>query len=288
MPHVFLVTGSSRGLGRAIVTAALDAGHQVLATARHSSDLADLVDRYGEQIHAFPLDVTDTEAAHLAVTTAVETFGRLGVVVNNAGYANLAAIEDVTGEDFRAQIETNLFGVVGVTKAALGALRTQGSGHIIIVSSVGGRLATPGLGAYQTAKWALGGFASVLAQEVGPLGIKVTVLEPGGMRTDWAGTSMAVAPISEPYQQTVGRSARMHQDPTSTAGSDPTNVARVVLEIASMPEPPLRLLLGSDAYRYATAAGRDLLEQDERLRALSVSTDHADTSTTYDPMASLR
>lgn len=284
MSQVFLVTGSSRGLGRAIVTAALDAGHHVLATARRSSDLADLVDRYGDQVHTVALDVTDTHAARLAVETAVKIFGRLDVVVNNAGYANIAAIEDITEEDFRAQIETNLFGVVNVTKAALHVLRVQGSGHIIVVSSVGGRLATPGLGAYQTAKWALGGFASVLAQEVGPLGIKVSVLEPGGMRTDWAGTSMAVAPVSKPYQQTVGRSARMHQDPTSTAGSDPSSVARVVLEIASMPEPPLRLLLGSDAYRYATAAGRDLLERDEQLEPLSVSTDHADTSANHDPL----
>ena len=208
MSQVFLVTGSSRGLGRAIVTAALDAGHQVLATARHSSDLADLVDRYGEQIHAFPLDVTDAQAAHLAVRTAVETFGRLDVVVNNAGYANLAAIEDVTEEDFRAQIETNLFGVVNVTRAALGALRTQGSGHIIIVSSVGGRLATPGLGAYQTAKWALGGFASVLAQKVGPLGIKVTVLEPGdcaptGPAPRWPSPPSA-SHIDRPWDSALG------------------------------------------------------------------------------------
>jgi NAD(P)-dependent dehydrogenase (short-subunit alcohol dehydrogenase family) len=131
-------------------------------------------------------------------------FGHLDVIVNNAGYANLAAIEDVTLADFREQVDANLFGVVNVTKAALPVLREQGGGHVIQVSSIGGRLATAGLSAYQAAKWAVGGFSEVLAREVGPLGIKVTVLEPGGMQTDWAGSSMRVPPISEPYQPTVG------------------------------------------------------------------------------------
>src|SRR6185437_3246266 len=147
-----------------------------------------------------------------AVAAGTAAFGRIDVVVNNAGYANLAAVEDITLDDFRAQVDANLFGVVNVTKAALPALRAQGAGHIIQVSSVGGRLATPGLSAYQAAKWAVGGFSEVLASEVGPLGIKVTVLEPGGMRTDWAGSSMRVPPISEPYQSTVGVVAGMHGD----------------------------------------------------------------------------
>jgi NAD(P)-dependent dehydrogenase (short-subunit alcohol dehydrogenase family) len=287
MSHVFLVTGSSRGLGRAIVTAALDAGHHVVATARRTSDLDDLAAEYGDRVRAVALDVTDAAAAQQAVQTAVGEFGRLDVLVNNAGYADVAAIEDVTDDDFRAQIETNLFGVVNVTRAALPVLREQGAGHIITISSVGGRLATPGLGAYQTAKWALGGFSSVLNAEVAPLGLHVTVLEPGGMRTDWAGSSMTIPPISAPYQQTVGRSARMHEDPTSTSGSDPAKVAQVVLQIADMDEPPLRLLLGSDAWKYATAAGRALLDSDEHWHDLSASTDHDDTDADHDPMAAL-
>lgn len=285
MSQVFLVTGSSRGLGREIVEAALAAGHHVVATARRAEPLAKLVDVYGDRVRAVALDVTDPAAADAAVRTAVDAFGRLDVVVNNAGYADLAAIEDTSLDDFRAQIETNLFGVVTVTKAALPQLRAQGSGHVIQVSSVGGRMASVGLGAYQSAKWAVGGFSSVLSQEVAPLGIKVTVLEPGGMRTDWAGSSMAIPAISAPYEQTVGDRARMIRAGLSTEAGDPAKVARVVLEVAAMPEPPLRLLLGSDAFRYGTAAGRALAESDEAWRELSISTDHDDaTEAQLDPL----
>jgi NAD(P)-dependent dehydrogenase (short-subunit alcohol dehydrogenase family) len=271
-PQVFLITGSSRGLGRAIAVAALDAGHQVVAAARRPHDLDDLLAGHGDRALAVALDVTDPAAAQRAVEAAVARFGRLDVVVNNAGYADLAAVEDVTLPDFRAQLETNLLGVVNVTKAALPVLREQGAGDVIQVSSIGGRMATPGLAAYQTAKWAVGGFSSVLAAEVAPLGIRVTVLEPGGMATDWAGSSMTVPPISAPYEPTVGRSAAMHNTETLSLG-DTAKVARVVLELAAMDEPPLRLLLGSDAYAYGTAAGRALLASDERWRSLSVSTD---------------
>jgi len=204
MSPVFFLTGSSRGLGRAIAEAVLQSGHQLVATARSPQSLDDLVAAHGDRILPLALDVTDADAARAAVAAGHAHFGRLDVVINNAGYADLAAVEDVCLEDFRAQIDTNLFGVVNVTKAALPVLRTQGAGHIIQVSSIGGRLATPGLSAYQSAKWAVGGFSSVLAAEVAPLGIRVTVLEPGGMQTDWAGSSMRVTPISDPYRPTVG------------------------------------------------------------------------------------
>jgi NAD(P)-dependent dehydrogenase (short-subunit alcohol dehydrogenase family) len=253
-PQVFLVTGAARGLGRDIVEAALAAGHSVVAGARRPGALDDLAERYGERIVPVQLEVTDPDAAAAAVQVALENFGRLDVVVNNAGYADLASIEDVSLDDFRAQIDTNLLGVVIVTKAALPILREQGSGHIIQVSSVGGRSASPGLGAYQSAKWAVGGFSGVLAAEVASLGIRVTVLEPGGMRTDWAGSSMSIPPISEPYDATVGARARMMQ--TWIPAGDPTRVAGVVLEVAGMDEPPLRLLLGTDAYNYGTANSR--------------------------------
>ena len=273
MSKTFLITGSSRGLGRAIAVAALDAGHDVVATARRPEQLADLVERYGDRARAVALDVTDPAAAAAAVQAALDAFGRLDVVVNNAGYADLAALEDVTAADFRAQIETNLFGVVTVTKAALPVLRAQGAGHIVQISSVGGRLASVGLSAYQAAKWAVGGFSEVLAQEVAPLGIKVTVLEPGGMATDWGGSSMSIPPVSEPYRQTVGERAKAMAGFGQWAASDPARVAQVVLQVVEMPEPPVRLLLGSDAYRLATAAGRARAEADESMRALSESTD---------------
>ncbi|MGH2938379.1 MAG: SDR family NAD(P)-dependent oxidoreductase [Solirubrobacterales bacterium] len=283
-PTVFFLTGSSRGLGRAIADAVLGAGHLLVATARNPESLDDLVAAHPDQVLALALDVTDPTAAEAAIAAGRERFGRIDVVVNNAGYADLAAIEDVDPAAFRAQIDTNLFGVVNVTKAALTVLREQGGGHVIQVSSIGGRLATPGLAAYQSAKWAVGGFSSVLAAEVAPLGIKVTVLEPGGMQTDWAGSSMSIPPISEPYAPTVGRSAAMHNTETLALG-DPAKVAQVVLQVAAMDDPPLRLILGSEAYAYATAAARAQAESDERLHDLTVSTDRDDaTAADRDPL----
>jgi NAD(P)-dependent dehydrogenase (short-subunit alcohol dehydrogenase family) len=288
-PKVFLLTGASRGLGRAIAEAVPAAGHRLVATARDPRTLDDLVAQYPEQVRAIALDVTDPDAARAAVATAVDAFGRLDVVVNNAGYADLAAIEDMSLDAFRAQIDTNLLGVVNVTKAALPVLREQGSGHVIQVSSVGGRMASPGLGAYQAAKWAVGGFSEVLAAEVAPLGIKVTVLEPGGMRTDWAGASMAIPPISDPYQPTVGANARRMEGFTETAASDPAKVAQVVLQVAGLDAPPLRLLIGSDAYNYGRAAWAARVEEDGRWEHLSTATDHDDTTDAQrDPLAQAR
>lgn len=287
MSKVFFLTGSSRGLGRQIAEAALGAGHRLVATARRPEALAGLVTSYGDRVLPVPLDVADAAAAEAAVAAGLEAFGRLDVVVNNAGYANLASVEDITGADFRAQVETNLFGVVNVTKAVLPVLRRQGGGRIIQVSSVGGRMATAGLSAYQAAKWAVGGFSEVLAKEVAPLGIKVTILEPGGMQTEWAGASMRVPPVSEPYQATVGAMARIHgEHAAAPALGDPAKVARVVLAVADMDDPPLRLLLGSEAYAYATAAGRARAEADAAWHDLSVSTDRDDaTAADRDPLA---
>jgi NAD(P)-dependent dehydrogenase (short-subunit alcohol dehydrogenase family) len=277
MPDTFLLTGASRGLGRHIADAVLAAGHNLVATARDPASLLELEASYPAQVLRAPLDVTDFGQAQAAVTAGVERFGRLDVIINNAGYANLAGIEDITLDDFRAQVETNLFGVVNVTKAALPQLRSQGGGHVIQVSSVGGRLATAGLSAYQSAKWAVGGFSSVLNAEVAGLGIRVTVLEPGGMQTDWAGSSMRVAPVSEPYRDTVGVMAALH-DSDRIALGDPAKVAQVVLEIAAMAAPPLRLVLGSEAYRYATAAATAQAESDARWRRLSLATDRDDAT----------
>lgn len=266
---VWLITGSSRGLGHAIAEAALNAGHRVVATARKPEQLQDMIDRYGKNVITFELDVTSPEEANRSVRAAVDTFGRLDVLVNNAGYGDTAAVEDVTLEAFKAQIDTNFYGVVYMSKAALPVMRKQGSGHIFQISSIGGRLASPGLTAYQSAKWAVGGFSLGLAQEVAPLGIKVTVIEPGGMRTDWAGSSMTIPPISEPYQQTVGAFAKMLREYTGKEPTDPSKVAKVMLEVADMAAPPLRLLIGTDAVTYVGAAAKELVESDARWRSLS-------------------
>jgi NAD(P)-dependent dehydrogenase (short-subunit alcohol dehydrogenase family) len=274
MNQVFFVTGSSRGLGRQIAEEALAAGHRVVATARNPRDLDDLARRYGDSVHVEQLDVTDPAAAQRAVENGAAAFGRLDVVVNNADQGDRVSLEDTTIEVFRRQVETNFLGTVYVTKAAVPILREQGGGRIIQVSSLGGRMGSPGMTAYQSAKWAVGGFSESLAAEVAPLGIKVTVLEPGGMRTDWAGSSMTTPPISAPYQDTVGASARAMAGFERVANSDPRKVARIVLTVAELDDPPLRLLAGSDAYEYGREAWRHRIETDEKWEALSRSADH--------------
>ena len=271
MSHVFLISGASRGLGRAIAEAALAAGHHVVAGVRSVSALDDLAAREPERLAVVPLDVTDDEQVRSAIDTAIQRWGRLDVLVNNAGYANMAAVEDVDVDDFRAQVETNFFGVVRLTQAVLPIMRRQRAGHIVQISSVGVRLARPGRAAYQSSEWAVTGYSGVLAQEVAPLGIKVTVLEPGGMRTDWSGSSMRIAPVRDEYRDTVGAAAQLSQS-ANLGASDPVKVAALLLDIVEMDTPPARLLVGPDAYRYATAAGRDLLVSDERYADLSNST----------------
>jgi NAD(P)-dependent dehydrogenase (short-subunit alcohol dehydrogenase family) len=274
MSSVFFVTGSSRGLGRQIVEQALAAGHRVVATARNPHALDDTAARYGDRLRVEQLDVTDPVAAQAAVANGAAAFGRLDVVVNNAGQGDRVSLEDTTVDVFRRQIETNFLGTVYVTKAAVPILRRQGGGRIIQISSVGGRVGSPGMTAYQSAKWAVGGLSEALAAEVAPLGIKVTVVEPGGMRTDWAGSSMSTPPIGEPYQATVGASARAMSGFEHVANSDPRKVAELVLAIAELDEPPLRILAGSDAYEYGREAWRARIETDAKWEHLSRSTDH--------------
>ena len=216
------------------------------------------------------------------VREAVDAFGRLDVVVNNAGYANIGSIEDFTDDDFRAQIETNLWDTINVTRAALPILREQRSGHIIQLSSAGGRDVTAGLGPYQTAKWAVEGFSGVLQKEVQPLGIHVTLIEPGGFRTDWAGSSMTMHPVRDEYQPSVGAMAEYNSH--STPIGDPAKAAQAILRIADEPQPPLRLLLGSDAYALARTADRGKIESDEQWKELTLSTDHDDADLDHDAL----
>lgn len=247
MSHVFfLISGASRGLGRAITEAALTAGHRVVAGVRSTASLDDLVAGEPERLAVVELDVTNAEHIRAAVDTALERWGgRLDVLVNNAGYANMAAAEDVDFDDFRAQVETNFFGVVRLTQAVLPVMRSQRAGHIIQISSVGGRLTRPGLAAYQSSKWAVTGYSGgVVAQEVAPLGIKVTVLEHGGMRTDWAGSSTRIASVRPEYEATVGAATQLSQS-ANLGASDPVKVAALLMDIVDMEAPPpARLLVG--------------------------------------------
>ncbi|MEO3816673.1 oxidoreductase [Plantactinospora sp. B24E8] len=274
MTRTWLVTGSSRGLGRELCREILIRGDNLLATARQPDQLADLADQYGDQVRPYPLDVTDPAAARAAVEAAVQTFGRLDVVANNAGYANSAPIEETPDDDFRAQVETNFFGVVNVTKAALPILRTQRSGYLLQFSSVGGRVGgTPGLAAYQSAKFAVEGFSEVLANEVKPFGIRVTIVEPGAFRTDWGGSSMRIAEVGEDYRQTVGRIHDFRREMDGKQAGDPTRAARILVDLVDMAAPPLRLLLGSDAVQLTEQSAKARAQETTAWADLSRSTD---------------
>ena len=285
MSNVWLITGSSRGIGRSLAEAVLEAGHKLVATARQPEQLADLVRKYGEQVRAVALDVADAAAARNAIQAAVAAFGRLDVVVNNAGYGNLASIEDVTDEDFRAQIETNFYGVVNVTKAALPVLREQGSGHIIQISSIGGRAGSPGLSAYQSAKWAVEGFSEVLSKEVAHLGIKVTIVEPGGFRTDWGGSSMTISKWREEYNPALSTLTEWRRNHQGKEHGNPAKAAEVILQIAAMEEPPLRLLLGSDAVYLAGLVAAQRAAEDAKWKQLSLSTDFEGSASAEEELA---
>jgi NAD(P)-dependent dehydrogenase (short-subunit alcohol dehydrogenase family) len=275
MSRTWLITGASRGFGRRIAEAALEGGDDVVATARRPEQLDDLVTRYGGRIRAVALDVTDAAEASRAVNEAVKVFGRLDVVVNNAGYANSAPIEEMTEDDFRGQIETNLFGVVNVTRAALPVLRAQRSGVFVQFSSIGGRVGgTPGMGAYQTAKFAVEGFSEVLANEVAPFGVKVVIVEPGAFRTDWQGSSMQLHPVGPDYEETVGAINRYRQENDGAQPGDPARAAKVIIDVVGAADPPRRLILGSDAVTSARKAAEIRAAETEKWADVSRSADY--------------
>jgi NAD(P)-dependent dehydrogenase (short-subunit alcohol dehydrogenase family) len=239
---VWFITGTSRGFGRIWAEAALKRGDRVAATARDVESLAGLRENYGEAVLPLELDVTDKAAVDAAVDRAHDHFGRLDVVINNAGYGLFGTIEEVTEEQARAQIETNLFGALWVTKAALPLLREQGSGHIIQVSSIGGVNAFPTLGLYHASKWALEGFSQALDAEVRGLGLKVTIVEPTGYTTDWSGSSSVQADHLPAYDAVREERAKVRNRPGGRG--DPEATAEAILTIVDAADPPLRIFLG--------------------------------------------
>jgi NAD(P)-dependent dehydrogenase (short-subunit alcohol dehydrogenase family) len=274
MSKVWLVTGSASGLGRNIAEAVLASGDRLVATARDPRRLEDLMKKYEDQVRTAPLDVADENAAFAAVQKAVDAFGRLDVVVNNAGFGDVAPFEQLSAERFKAVIDTNFYGVVNVTRAALPIMRRQKSGCILQISSVGGRLALPGSTAYHAAKWAVGGFTESLAQEVAPFGVKVCALEPGGMRTNWGTRAHQQVPELLPdYEPSVGAVITMLKSHWGQENSDPAKVAQVILRLAASDRLPAHLLLGSDAIQYAGQAEAARAADAERWREISVLTD---------------
>ncbi|MCU1476005.1 MAG: Putatine short chain dehydrogenase/reductase [Subtercola sp.] len=272
--QTWFITGSSRGLGRALTAAALEAGDNVVATARKPEQLDDFVATYGDRVHPVALDVTDATAARAAIAEGAAHFGRLDVIVNNAGYSNVSPIETTTDEDFRTQFETNFWGVYNVSKAAVPLLREQGSGLVMQISSIGGRVGgSPGIASYQAAKFAIDGFSRVLRVETAPFGVKVLVVEPSGFKTDWAGASMTVHEVPEAYESTVGAmNKRMRQNPEGPAG-DPQRAAEILVRVAKRQHVPDHLPLGVNAAEGALAHDRARVLDDEAWRLVSRSAD---------------
>ncbi|WP_102193778.1 SDR family NAD(P)-dependent oxidoreductase [Microbacterium aurantiacum] len=250
MSKTWFITGTSRGFGRAWTVAALERGDRVAATARDIDSLSDLVDRFGDAILPIALNVDDRAADIAAVQGAHRHFGRLDVVVNNAGFGHFGAIEELTEAEAREQMETNFFGALWITQAAIPLLREQGGGHIVQVSSIGGVTAFPLLGVYNASKWALEGFTEALAQEVAGFGIKTTLIEPSGFATDWAGASAAQSSPNPLYQPMRDQMAAWGDAPSPVADDS----VQAVFQAVDAAEPPTRLLLASAGYDLVLAA----------------------------------
>jgi NAD(P)-dependent dehydrogenase (short-subunit alcohol dehydrogenase family) len=266
----WLITGCSTGIGREIARAALEVGHSVAVTARNVDAVADFVDQFGDRALALPLDVTDRDQITSAVGSVEKTFGGIDVLVNNAGYGYMAAVEEGEDAEVRKLFDTNYFGVVDTLKAVLPAMRARRSGHVINISSMTGLVANPPNAYYSSTKFALEALTEALAKEVGPLGIKVTAIEPGAFRTDWAARSMqeSSTPIGD-YDDNVGARKTLIKQFADHLPGDPRKVAEAVLMVAGLDEPPLRLLLGRDVL----AAVR------EKIADLTASIDHWESVT---------
>src|SRR6202162_3181399 len=273
MSKIWWITGSGNGLGRDIAEAALAAGDSVVAGVRRTEELAPLVAQYGERGKPVPLEVRDEAAAKAAVKLAVDSFGRLDVLVNNAGYGKFEPFEQMSAEDFQAVVDTCFYGVVYTTRAAVPVMRKQKNGHIFQVSSVGGRLAAAGNTPYHAAKWAVGGFSDALAMEVAPFGVKVCTLEPGGVRTNWQRRAGQNAPDLLPdYEGSVGSTLKMLRSLEGRSEGDPRKIAHVIVQLASSEDVSLRLMLGVDAEKRLQHSEAARASEAEKWRHVTVST----------------
>jgi NAD(P)-dependent dehydrogenase (short-subunit alcohol dehydrogenase family) len=264
---VWFITGTSKGFGRVWAEAALARGDRVAATARDVKSLAPLTERYGKQVAAIALDVTDKAAVDAAIKEAHRRFERLDVVVNNAGYGLFGAIEEISEKEARAQIETNLFGALWVTQAALPIMRAQKSGHFLQVSSIGGVNAFPTVGLYHASKWGLEGFSQSLAQEVAAFGIKVTLVEPGGYATDWGGPSAQHATLMPAYEPAH---AAIQGFRKRNVPGDPDATGPAILKVVDAKDPPLRIFFGSGGLDMTRAEYARRIETWEKWNTVSM------------------
>lgn len=274
MPKTWLITGSASGIGRSTAEIVASRGDTLVATARDIDRLSDFKQRYPENVVLVELDVTGMKAAQYAVDTAVHTFGRLDVLLNNAGYAHVSPFEQTTEADFKAEIDTNFYGVVNLTRAALPYMRRQRSGHIINISSSSARFGSPGATAYGAAKWAVSGFTASLAKEVLPFGVKAIAIEPGSMRTNWTRVARGHVPLLlDEYDPSIGEIMRMTENYAGNEPGNPDKVADVIFDLSRADDLPEQLILGSDAL--ARVAKSDAVRSAAALRwdKISRSTD---------------
>jgi NAD(P)-dependent dehydrogenase (short-subunit alcohol dehydrogenase family) len=270
---VWLITGCSAGFGRHLALAALAAGDAVMATARNTGQLAELVETGGDLVRTVTLDVTDEASIDAAVKAALAEFGRIDVVVNNAGHGSVGAVEELTMAELRTLMDVMFFGAVAVTKAVVPHLRRQGSGTIIQMSSMGGQLSMPGFGAYCAAKFALEGLSEALSAELAPFGVRVLIVEPGAFRTEFGGRRMQRSQEIEDYRISTAQTRAAVDDMDGNQPGDPAKAAEAILHVLRTDDPPLRLALGRDAVNALRAHQRVLQDELTQWEDLSTGTD---------------
>ena len=245
---VWFITGSNSGFGLSLTKAVLEKGDCVVATTRHPEQIKDLIEQYSDIAKAVTLDITKADEISSAIDTALATFGRIDVLVNNAGFGTLGAVEEIEDEQVRKQFEVNCFGTLSLTKALLPHFRQRKSGHILNVSSVGGFTAFPGTGIYCATKFAIEGYSEALAKEIAPLGIKLTLVEPGAFRTEFAGDSLATPENQiDDYESTAHKFVKMQEQSSGEQPGDPDKAAQAMIKVVESDNPPMRLVLGEDA-----------------------------------------
>ena len=278
---VWFITGSNSGFGRSLTEAALAKGDRVIATTRHPEEIKDLVKQYPDTVKAVTLDITQAEEISSAIDTALATFGQVDVLVNNAGFGTLGAVEEIESEQVRKQFEVNCFGTLNLTKALLPHFRQRKSGHILNVSSVGGFTAFPGTGIYCSTKFAIEGYSEALAKEIAPLGIKLTLVEPGAFRTEFAGDSLATPDEQiDDYEETAHKFVKMQEEMSGEQPGDPDKAAQAMIKVVESDNPPMRLVLGEDALKATRQKIETFQKELDEWEDVTLSTSFEDAKTT--------
>ena len=278
---VWFITGSNSGFGRSLTEAVLAKGDKVVATTRHPEEIEDLVEQYPDTIKAVTLDITKSDEISSAIDTALSTFGQVDVLINNAGFGTLGAVEEIEDEQVRKQFEVNCFGTLNLTKAMLPHFRQRKTGHILNVSSVGGFTSFPGTGIYSATKFAIEGYSEALAKEITPLGIKLTLVEPGAFRTEFAGDSLATPDEQiDDYEETAHKFVKMQEEMSGEQPGDPDKAAQAMIKVVESDNPPMRLVLGEDALKATRQKIETFQKELDEWEEVTLSTSFEDAKST--------